>query len=92
MKGLFKDGFGINNLKLGPKVPGMVGDAAAVGAATGVGKGKVFISDVFGKGTPIGGVLVYDLSICVVPLVARFTTQILTGNEGKRIVHAEGGL
>lgn len=68
MKGFFKDGLGINNLKLGPKVPGMVGDAAAVGAATGIGKGKVFIGNVFGKSTPIDGVLVHVLSDSVVLL------------------------
>lgn len=54
VEGLFKDGFGVNNLKLGPEVPGVMGDGAAVGAAPRVGEGKVFIRNLLGKGAPVG--------------------------------------
>lgn len=55
--GFFKDRLGVNDLKLGPKILGMVGDGAAVGAATGIGKSKVLVGNVLVQGAP-GDVLV----------------------------------
>lgn len=50
---LFEDGLGVNHLKLGPKILGMMGDGAAVGAATGIGKGKVLVGNFLCKGAPV---------------------------------------
>lgn len=51
--GLLKDGLGVIDLKLGLEVASTVRYVAAVGAATGIGKGKVLIPYFLSKGAPV---------------------------------------
>lgn len=52
MEGLIKDGFELIDLKLGLELPKVVGDAAAVGAATRVGELEALVDNVVLNGTP----------------------------------------
>jgi hypothetical protein len=48
----FKDGLGLIDLKLGLEVTNMMGDGAAVGAATSVGKAEVFVYNFLARISP----------------------------------------
>lgn len=50
---LLKDRLTVNHLELGAKLFSVVGDGATVGAATGIGKSKVLVGNVFMKGAPV---------------------------------------
>lgn len=77
---LFKDGLWVDNLKLGPKILGMVGDGATVGATTGVGKGKVLVGNVFMQGAPDG--------VLVVIVWMHGTGKPVYAMKAKCIMHA----
>lgn len=49
----FKDGLGLVDIELGLEVPDVVGDAAAVGAAAGIGKVEALVNDLFAHGAPV---------------------------------------
>jgi len=96
---LLKDGLGVNNLKLGPKVPGVMRDGAAVGAATGIGKGKVLVGNLFMEGAPVtlASAVLFDLfGIDIgVATLGKVTGQMLdreSGAFGDALVVAVVGL
>jgi hypothetical protein len=53
VKGLLKDGFGLIDLELALQISHMVGDAAAVGAATSVGEAERLVCDLVINRAPI---------------------------------------
>jgi hypothetical protein len=53
MKRLLKNRLGLIDLELGLEISHMVGDAAAVGAAAGIGEAEWLVCDVIAKSTPI---------------------------------------
>jgi hypothetical protein len=53
VEGLLEDGLGLVDLELALQIAHMVGDGAAVGAATGVGEAELLIRNIVTKGTPI---------------------------------------
>lgn len=57
MEGLFEDRLGLVDLELGLEVAGVVGEAATVGAAAGIGEPEVFINHFFSEASPNGRVL-----------------------------------
>lgn len=85
MDKLFKNGLGLVDLELGLEL-GHVGEAAAVGAATGVGETKVFVDDVIAKAAPIASTrsVLLDLLGVHVGMTAfgKETREMLRGVSG----------
>jgi len=86
VEGLFEDRLGLVDLELGLEVAGVVGEAATVGAAAGIGEPEVFINHFFSEASPVAFAATVLLDLFGVrvdmPVLGKEAWEMLSGSSG----------
>lgn len=86
MERLFEDRLGLIDLELGLEVADVVGEAATVGAAAGIGELEVFVNDFFSEASPVASAATVLLDLFGIhvdmAVLGKETWEMLSGSSG----------